>query len=62
MSSGKEREQGELAAFGQAVREVRERRGMSVSDLSNASKLPRARKIVCAAHRPHRGRRGGRSL
>lgn len=44
MSIHGEREQ-ELAAFGQAVREVRERRGMSVSDLSNTSKLPRGRKM-----------------
>jgi transcriptional regulator with XRE-family HTH domain len=44
MSIPGEREQ-ELAAFGQAVREVRERRGMSVSDLSNTSKLPRGRKM-----------------
>jgi ribosome-binding protein aMBF1 (putative translation factor) len=34
----------ELAAFGQAVRELREQRGMSVDDLSSASQLPRERK------------------
>jgi len=35
----------ELAAFGQAVRELREQRGMSVADLSSASRLPRERKM-----------------
>jgi transcriptional regulator with XRE-family HTH domain len=35
----------ELAAFGQAVRELREQRGMSVDDLSLASRLPRDRKM-----------------
>jgi transcriptional regulator with XRE-family HTH domain len=35
----------ELAAFGQAVRELREQRGMSVDDLSSASQLPRERKM-----------------
>jgi transcriptional regulator with XRE-family HTH domain len=35
----------ELAAFGQAVRGSREQRGMSVDDLSQASRLPRGRKM-----------------
>jgi transcriptional regulator with XRE-family HTH domain len=35
----------ELAAFGQAVRELREQRGMKLDDLSSASKLPRGRKM-----------------
>jgi transcriptional regulator with XRE-family HTH domain len=35
----------ELAAFGQAVRKLREQRGMSVDDLSSASQLRRERKM-----------------
>jgi transcriptional regulator with XRE-family HTH domain len=35
----------ELAAFGQAVRQLREQHGMSADDLSNASRLPRERKM-----------------
>lgn len=35
----------ELAAFGQAVRQARERRGMSRDDLSSTSRLPRGRKM-----------------
>lgn len=35
----------ELAAFGQAVRELREQRGMSVDALSNSSRLPRGHKM-----------------
>lgn len=35
----------ELAAFGRAVRELRERRGMSPEELSSASRLPRGRKM-----------------
>jgi hypothetical protein len=35
----------ELEAFGQAVREMREQRGMTVDDLSSASRLPRERKM-----------------
>jgi transcriptional regulator with XRE-family HTH domain len=35
----------ELEAFGQAVREMREQREMSVNDLSSASRLPRERKM-----------------
>ncbi len=45
MSTDRDREQQELAAFGQAVRQSREQRRMSVSDLSNASRLPRGRKM-----------------
>jgi transcriptional regulator with XRE-family HTH domain len=45
MSTDRDREQQELAAFGQAVRQSREQHGMSVSDLSNASRLPRERKM-----------------
>jgi transcriptional regulator with XRE-family HTH domain len=35
----------ELAAFGQAVRELREQRGMSLDALARASRLPRGRKM-----------------
>jgi DNA-binding response OmpR family regulator len=35
----------ELAAFGQAVRQLREQRGMSVDNLSSASHLPRGRRM-----------------
>jgi transcriptional regulator with XRE-family HTH domain len=35
----------ELAAFGQAVRDLREQRGMTVDALSSASRLPRERKM-----------------
>jgi len=35
----------ELAAFGQAVRQLREQRGMSLDALSAASRLPRRRKM-----------------
>lgn len=35
----------ELAAFGSAVRELRERRGLSLGGLSRASSLPRGRKM-----------------
>lgn len=35
----------ELAAFGQAVRELREQRGMNVDDLSSVSRLPRERRM-----------------
>jgi transcriptional regulator with XRE-family HTH domain len=35
----------ELAAFGQAVRELREQRGMSVDEISSASRLPRERRM-----------------
>lgn len=35
----------ELAAFGQAVRELREQRGMSLDALSRAGRLPRGRKM-----------------
>lgn len=45
MSTERDREQQELAAFGQAVRQSREQHGMSVSDISNASRLPRGRKM-----------------
>jgi transcriptional regulator with XRE-family HTH domain len=45
MSTHRDRDQQERATFGQAVRELREQRGMSVSDLSNASKLARGRKM-----------------
>jgi transcriptional regulator with XRE-family HTH domain len=34
-----------LAAFGQAVRQLREQRGMSPDDLSSGSRLPRGRKM-----------------
>ncbi len=44
MSTDRSREQ-ELAAFGQAVHQLREQRGMRPSDLSNASRLPRGRKM-----------------
>ena len=49
MNTVKDREQQELAALGQAVRELREQRGISTSDLSSASRLPRERKMS-----PHR--------
>lgn len=46
MSTDRDRkEQQELAAFGQAVRQRREQRGMSVPDVRNVSKLPRGRKM-----------------
>ena len=35
----------ELAAFGQAVRQLREQRGMSLDALSAASRLPRRRRM-----------------
>jgi transcriptional regulator with XRE-family HTH domain len=35
----------ELAAFGQAIRELREQHGMSLDALSRASRLPRDRKM-----------------
>ncbi len=35
----------QLVAFGQAVRDLRERRGLRVDDLSKASRLPRGRKM-----------------
>ncbi|HTU78102.1 MAG TPA: helix-turn-helix transcriptional regulator [Solirubrobacteraceae bacterium] len=44
MSTDSSREQ-ELAAFGQAVRQLREQRAMSVDGLSSASRLPRGRKM-----------------
>ncbi len=44
MSTDRSPEQ-ELAAFGQAVRELREQRGMNLDDLSSASKLPKGRKM-----------------
>lgn len=44
MSTDRSPEQ-ELAAFGQAVRQLRERRGMSLDALSAASRLPRGRKM-----------------
>jgi transcriptional regulator with XRE-family HTH domain len=44
MSTDSSAEQ-ELAAFGQAVREVREQHGMSVDALSHSSRLPRGRKM-----------------
>jgi transcriptional regulator with XRE-family HTH domain len=44
MSTDRSPEQ-ELVAFGQAVRELREQRGMSLDALSRASRLPRNRKM-----------------
>ena len=44
MSTDRSPEQ-ELAAFGQAVRQFREQRGMSLDALSRASRLPRNRKM-----------------
>ena len=44
MSTDTSRDQ-ELAAFGQAVRQLREQRGMSLDDLSKATRLPRGRKM-----------------
>ena len=44
MSTDRSPEQ-ELAAFGQAVRELREQRGMSLDALASASRLPRGRKM-----------------
>ncbi len=44
MSSDRSPDQ-ELAAFGQAVRQLREQRGMSVDNLSSASHLPRGRRM-----------------
>jgi transcriptional regulator with XRE-family HTH domain len=44
MSTDRSPEQ-ELAAFEQAVRQLREQRGMSVDNLSTASHLPRGRKM-----------------
>jgi transcriptional regulator with XRE-family HTH domain len=35
----------ELAVFGRAVRQLREQRGMSLDDLSSASRLPKGRKM-----------------
>ena len=45
MSTDRDRERQELAAVGQAVRRTREQRGMSVSDVPKASRLPRGRKM-----------------
>ncbi len=44
MSTDRSAEQ-ELAAFGQAIRQLREQRGMSLDSLSGASRLPRGRKM-----------------